>query len=191
MRLGGETQLLEVSWTLTTDAKSVIEGLIDRKKFPNTLQRLARIGNWQLLPFFDRLGDSFQLGNLLLVDHIQESYVVEIAKIFGRRDCYDNVEFSGAGQCRSWARDGYCTESSVQVHCPLSCGLCKHIAGEPGQQCAADSSCLSGHCVAANADTPSVCLTDNPRPLGAPCGSDLQCASVMCDRTANVCTRDT
>jgi len=187
--VGGQDQLLQVSWTLTTDAKAVIEGVIEPKKFPHSLQLLARVGNWQLESFFDTVARNYQMGNQLLVDHIQESYVVEVAKIFARRDCYDSEPTRPPKMCRAWYLAGNCSESFVQEHCPLSCGLCKPVAGEPGQPCASDKDCLSGHCAASSADTQTVCLTDDPRSLGEPCGSDLQCSSVKCDRQHNICVQ--
>eukprot|EP00698_Gefionella_okellyi_P023886 TRINITY_DN8285_c0_g1_i1.p1 TRINITY_DN8285_c0_g1~~TRINITY_DN8285_c0_g1_i1.p1 ORF type:complete len:458 (+),score=77.29 TRINITY_DN8285_c0_g1_i1:179-1375(+) len=182
--LGGDGSLFELSWTLTTDGDAVIEGLLDPFGFPDTLHRLAREGNW-FLEGFARNNSQYFLGNMVLVDQEQESYVVEVAKTRNRRQCFDDSQYRAvqpSGQdCRTWMQNNNCTNAFVRQHCPLSCGLCAPVVGEPGDACTVAAHCLSGQCVK------SVCLVDDPRQNGEPCGSDLQCATVQCNRKENYC----
>lgn len=129
--LGGTGQIFRLWWTLTETADDVVAGVLD-KSDPQSLFDLAHEANVQLQAWVDA-NKNYTLGNLLVVDHIQETPVVAIAVQDALRDCLDDAAYrarSPAGDdCRSWAQAGLCQgqgskQDLVRAHCRRSCLEC-------------------------------------------------------------------
>jgi hypothetical protein len=129
--LGGAGEIFRLWWTLTETADDVVAGILD-KSDPQSLFDLAHEANVQLQAWADA-NRNYTLGNLLVVDHIQETPAVSIAIADALRDCVDDAAYrarSSSGEdCRSWAQDGLCQgqgskQDMVRAHCKRSCVEC-------------------------------------------------------------------
>ena len=185
--LNGNDLVFTVSWTLTPQVDDIIRGLPPNAT-TRTLYELIRPASDRLDGFFRERATS-RLGNILINDYFEETNLVEIAKAWNRRDCNDVAAYRARDpvlgeDCRSWAEAGRCESDPVfmRPNCPLSCGICVRLAGEPGDACATPTECISGIC-----GPTGVCLTDDPLPVGAACGVDNQCASGLCDQPSKRC----
>ena len=187
--LNGNSRLFTVSWTLTPQVDDIVRGLPPNATTPRTLYELIRPASDRLDGFF-RERTSTRLGNVLINDYFEETNVVEVAKAWNRRDCNDSPEYRARdlamGQdCRSWAETGRCAADPefMLSACPLSCGVCTRLPGEPGDACTAAEQCISRIC-----GPRLVCLTDDPLPVGAACGVDNQCVTSQCDGPSKRCS---
>jgi hypothetical protein len=186
-RLNGNGLVFTLSWTLTAQVADIVRGLPPNATVPRTLYELVRPAT-NRLDSFVRERERDRLGTVLTLDFFEETSVVEVAKTWARRDCNDDAEYraraSDGNDCRGWAEAGRCTSDPAFMlpACPLSCGVCVRLDGEPGDPCTDGAACLSGIC-----GPLGLCLTDDPLPEGAPCGVDSQCASSRCGSDTKRC----
>lgn len=193
-KIGGRGKLFETWWTLTDQAKDIVNGILNPNDHITSLKLLARIANWGLEPFV-KANPNLKIANVLIMDHIEESLGVEIAKVINYQNCNDDPQYRArttSGQdCRSWAEQGNCTDPSsvnfMTLHCPLSCGACPRIPGLAGSNCTKNSDCITGNCLLSIHGGEGICLVDTPKNAGESCGGDMQCWSGYCGRTNNLC----
>lgn len=120
---GGRGRLHRLFWTLTPRPEDIARGLAPRAPIKSIEDLSAEAA--PLLPeFFERFS-TFQLGNIILIDYVEQSPLVDLVIADNARNCQDRAEHRAPeGGCRDWAREGRCSEAEVAQACPRSCGAC-------------------------------------------------------------------
>jgi hypothetical protein len=76
--------------TLLGRVDDIVDAIVDPFDHVTTLAELALIANSGLDDFAVQF-DSYQLGNILLIDQFQTSNIMKVVKAFNARNCQDNI----------------------------------------------------------------------------------------------------
>ncbi len=122
---GGTGPLFTLWYTLTPQDSDIVDGILFPSAVPTTLRQLAdecMLG--PLDAWFSANAPTFMLGNIFIMDALQDADGVALIVQDNLRGCLDQPSFRAPSLCRTWAAQGQCSSPIVQSRCPRSCGLC-------------------------------------------------------------------